>query len=79
MNNYCVLELDLIDDYDVDRNEALDILETSLQTDGYDYYIASDPYANQIIVLVIPAKYMNGTYSGLYELIKDAGFSYVAK
>lgn len=81
-SNYCVLELELaedIDEFDFELNDSLDELEAQLQTDGYDYYLTSDPYANQIVVLIIPDKYLNGTYSGLDELLSECGFTYTVK
>lgn len=83
MNNYRVLELDPIEDKleDMDMNfyEALDELEEALKEDGYDFYIAPDPYAGQLINLIVPVKYVNGTSTQLEELCAQYGVEFVIK
>ena len=73
-NKYCVLDLDVIGSRDF--NEALDEMEELLQLDSYDYFLANDPYAGQLVLLVVPEKYINGTSTQLDELLESCGLTY---
>ena len=81
MNNYYVLDIDLRDPdgIAVEFDEALDALEDALQADGLDYFLTSDPYAKQLVVLIIPAKYLNGTYSDIDNIFNEVGLTYVVR
>lgn len=81
MNNYYVLDIDLRDPDGIaaEFDEALDALEEALQTDGLDYFLTSDPYAKQLVVLIIPEKYLNGTYSNIDNIFNEVGLTYVVR
>ena len=77
--NWKVLEIDAISDNVFGRefDEMVDMLEDELQLEGMDYYITSDPYANQIVILIVPESYIN---SGELDSIFDAiGLTYTIK
>jgi len=77
MTIYRVLELDPmpdVDDYEFEFYEAVDELEDELHNEGYDFYIAPDPYATQSINLIVPDKYVHG--SELKELCAEYGIQY---
>lgn len=81
MNNYYVLDIDLRDPDGIaaEFDEALDALEDALQADGLDYFLTSDPYAKQLVVLIVPEKYLNGTYSNIDNIFNEAGLTYVVR
>lgn len=79
MTNYYVLELEMsddVDEFEFELDEALDELEAELQSNGYDYLLTNDPYYNQLINLVVPAKSVNRK---LDELIYSCGLTYTAR
>ena len=81
MNNYYVLDIDLRDPDGIaaEFDEALDALEDALQADGLDYFLTSDPYAKQLVVLIVPEKYLNGTYSNVDNIFNEVGLTYVVR
>lgn len=81
MNNYYVLDIDLRDPDGIaaEFDEALDALEDALQADGLDYFLTSDPYAKQLVVLIVPEKYLNGTYSNIDNIFNEVGLTYVVR
>ncbi len=75
---YCAMELDfgeLQEDDDFDWLETINELEEHLQMNGYDYYIAPQPGAEQILVLLINEEQVGW----IDEVLKDRGigFDYV--
>ena len=79
MTDYCVLELDMsddVDEFEFEFDEALDELEAQLQSNGYDYLFANDPYYNQLINLVVPAESVDRKFD---ELIHSCGLTYTGR
>lgn len=81
MTNYRVLDLDMVDPDAVgyEFDEALAKMEETLYEDGWEYFITNDPYAGQLIQIVVPANYVDGIFTQFDELLAEYGLTYTAR